>query len=173
MNKKLRYSMIHYGLCALIFFFIYILQSTPGFLEFWTFKPLLLAACPVSLAVFEQEYAGALFGAFAGALCDLNANTYFGFNAIMFMLCGLVVGLLCEYLTQRNLRNCVCFTAAFLVLICTINYFFQLGIYNYPNADFYWLKKTLGTVLPTLVLTPPVYGLFWLLHRHFEQYKEL
>ncbi len=173
MNKKLRYSVIHYGLCALAFFFIYILQSTPGFLEFWGFKPLPLAACVVSVAIFEQEYAGALFGAFAGALCDLTANTYFGFNAIMFMLCGLVVGLLCEYLTQRNLRNCVCFTAAFLVLLCSINYFFQLGIYNYPNSDFYWLKKTLATTLLTLVFTPAVYGMFAYFHSRFEKYKEL
>ena len=173
MNKKMRYSVMHYSLCALLFFFIYILQSTPGLLEFWGYKPLLLAACAVSVAILEQEYAGALLGAFAGMLCDLNANTYFGFNAIMFMLCGLTVGLLCEYLTQRNLRNCVAFTAVFLVVLCSANYFFQFGIYRYPDAGFFWLKRTLGTTLPTVVLTPVIYWIFSLLHRKFEKYKEL
>ena len=173
MNKKMRYSVMHYTLCALLFFFIYILQSTPGVLEFWGYKPLLLAACVVSVAILEQEYAGALLGAFAGMLCDLNANTYFGFNAIMFMLCGLTVGLLCEYLNQRNLRNFMVFTAVFLVVLCSINYFFQFGIYKYPDSGFFWLKRTLGTTLPTVVFTPVIYWIFGLLHRKFEQYKEL
>ena len=173
MNNKLRYSVMHYGLCAFIFFLLYILQSTPGLLEFWGYKPLLLAPCMVSLAMLEQEYAGALFGAFAGALCDLNANTYFGFNAMMFMVCGLVVGLLCEYLTQRNLRNGVLFTAAFLVILCSVNYFFQFGIYNYANSGLYWVKKTLGILLTTMLFTPFVYMVFSRLHISFEKYKEL
>jgi len=173
MNKKMRYSVMYYTLCVLLFFFIYILQSTPGFLEFWGYKPLLLAACTVSMAMLEQEYTGALFGAFAGMLCDLNANSYFGFNAVMFMLCGVTVGLLCEYLTQRNLRNCVLFTAIFLVIVCVVNYFFQFGIYNYPDAGFYWLKRTLGTTLPTVVFTPLIFWLFGAIHQKFEKYKEL
>ena len=158
MNKKMRYSVMHYTLCALLFFFIYILQSTPGFLEFWGYKPLLLAACTVSVAMLEQEYTGALFGAFAGMLCDLNANTYFGFNAIMFLLCGVTVGLL---------------TADFVVGLCLVNYFFQFGIYNYPDAGFYWLKRILGTALPTVAFTPLIYWLFGALHQRFEKYKEL
>jgi len=51
MNNKLRYSVMHYGLCAFFFFLLYILQSTPGLLEFWGYKPLLLAPCMVSLAM--------------------------------------------------------------------------------------------------------------------------
>ena len=173
MNNKLRYSVMHYGLCALIFFLIYILQSTPGVLELWGCKPLLLAPCVISVAMLEQEYPGALLGAFAGALCDLNANTYFCFNAMMFMVCGLVVGLLCEYLTQRNLRNCLWFTAAFLVVLCSVNHFFQIGIYNYANTGLYWFRKTAGTLLLTAVFIPFIYWLFAKLHKDFEKYKEL
>ena len=114
MNNKLRYSVMHYGLCVLIFFLLYILQSTPGMLEFWGYKPLLLAPCMISVAMLEQEYAGALFGAFAGALCDLNANTYFGFNAMMFMLCGLAVGLLCEYSCVERVFSFVFFLGVYL-----------------------------------------------------------
>lgn len=173
MNKKLRYRMLHYSLCGLLFFAAFILQSTPGFLEVGSFKPLLLAGCVVSVAIFEQEYAGALFGAFAGALCDLGANTYFGFNAMMFMFCGLAVGLLCEYLTQRNLRNCVLFSAIFLVFLCSVNYFFQLGIYRYENAGYHWLKATAGTTLFSVLFVPLSYWIFGALHRRFEKYKEL
>lgn len=173
MNKKMQYSVMHYALCALIFFFIYILQSTPGILEFWGYKPLPLAACVVAVAMLEHEYTGGLFGAFAGMLCDLNANTYFGFNAVMFLLCGVAVGLLCEYLTQRNMRNCVVFTAAFLVILCSVNYFFQFGIYSYSDAELFWLKRTLGTTLPTVVFTPLIYWGFGQIHKIFEKYKEL
>ena len=173
MNNKLRYSVMHYGLCVLIFFLLYILQSTPGMLEFWGYKPLLLAPCMISVAMLEQEYAGALFGAFAGALCDLNANTYFGFNAMMFMLCGLAVGLLCEYMTQRNLRNGVLFTAAFVVVLCSINHFFQIGVYRYPHTGLYWIKKTAGTLLTTAVFAPFIYMLFDKINKGFEKYKEL
>ena len=63
MNNKLRYTVMHYGLCAFIFFLLYILQSTPGVLNFWGYKPLLLAPCVISVAMLEQEYPGALFGA--------------------------------------------------------------------------------------------------------------
>ena len=173
MNNKLRYTVMHYGLCAFIFFLLYILQSTPGVLNFWGYKPLLLAPCVISVAMLEQEYPGALFGAFAGALCDLNANTYFGFNAMMFMVFGLAVGLLCEYLTQRNLRNALLFTAAFLVVVCSINHFFQIGIYGYDNTGMYWLSKTAVTLLCSIVFTPFIYWLFAKIHKDFEKYKEL
>lgn len=173
MNNKLRYSVCYYSLCGLIFFLAYLLQSIPGFLELGDgYKPLLLVGCVVSVAIFEKEYAGALFGVFAGALCDLNANTYFGFNAMMFMACGLAVGLLCEYLTQRNLRNCVCFAAVFLVLLCSVNFFFQMGIYKYEGAVVYWLKSTVGTTLFSLVFVPAFYWLFGKVHRRFEKYRE-
>ena len=173
MNKRMRFSILHYGIYMLLFYLIYILQSTPGFLEFWGYKPLLLAPCVVSVAMMEQEYIGGLFGALAGALCDIGANTYFGFNALMLLICGVAVGLLCEYLTQRNVRNCVLFTGATIGLVMVVNYFFQLGIYHYENASFYLLKKLAGVGLLTLVLTPLFFLLFSRLHSFFEARKQL
>lgn len=167
MNNKMKILVLQYGSYALLFYLIYILQATPGVLSFWGYKPLLLAPCVVSIAMLEQEYVGGLFGAFAGALCDLTSSGYFGFHAILFLLCGTAVGLLCEYLTQRNLRNCLWFTAALMLLVNIISYFFQFGIFHYPNAGLYWLWRLLGTTLPTLVLTPPV---FLLLRRLNDRY---
>lgn len=172
MNNKTKILALQYGFYALLFYLIYILQATPGVLSFWGHKPLLLAPCVVCVAMLEQELVGGLFGAFAGALCDLASNSYFGFHAILFLLCGTAVGLLCEYLTQRNLRNCIWFTAGLVAVTVIIGYFFQLGIYHYPGAGLYWLWRLLGTGLPTLAFTPLFYLLFSRLYSRFITRRE-
>ena len=52
-----------------IFVFLYVLQCTPGFLEIMEVKPILLIPAAITLAMFEGEFIGGLYGAFAGLLC--------------------------------------------------------------------------------------------------------
>jgi len=173
MNKKTRAAVLQYCLYVLLLFLAYILQTTPGFLQFGEYKPMLIMPVMVSIAMQEREFVGGLMGALAGALCDLTSNTYFGFNAAMLLVFGAVTGLLCEYLTQRNLRNCLLLTGLFLVLVSGANYFFQFGIWHYPDAGPRWILEILWTGLPTLVLAVPVFFLFRWLSARFAVMRQL
>ena len=59
--------------------FCYVLQTTPGFLQIFGVKPFLVIPAVIAIAMQEGEFTGALYGALGGMLCDMGANTFYGF----------------------------------------------------------------------------------------------
>ena len=79
--------------------FCYVLQTTPGFLQIFGVKPFLVIPAVIAIAMQEGEFTGALYGALGGMLCDMGANTFYGFYTLTLFLYGAAVGLALIYLT--------------------------------------------------------------------------
>ena len=62
------------------------LQTTPGLLQLGQAKPLFILPLCLAVAVYEGEFAGALFGAVSGLLWDYTAGRTMGMLALELLL---------------------------------------------------------------------------------------
>ena len=83
MTKLLRRKILKFSAYALVVFFAYIIQTTPGLFDFFGINPILVLPACICIAVYEGEFAGGLFGFFFGLFCDSTSETVFGFNALL------------------------------------------------------------------------------------------
>lgn len=168
MTKNLRTKIIKYTLYFLLLFFAYIIQSTPGLLDFYGAKAMLVIPVCVCVAVCEGEFAGGIFGFLAGLFCDSSATTVFGFNAFILTVVCAVIGLAAIYLFRRSPINvmlvgfCAVFARAFS------EFFFSYVLFGYSGLErfFYWelMPETVFTSLFVL----PYYFLIRYIHTRLE-----
>ena len=72
MTKYLRRKILKFFVYAVIVFASYVIQSTPGLFEFQGVSPMLVLPACICLAVYEGEFAGGLFGFFAGLFLSVR-----------------------------------------------------------------------------------------------------
>ena len=93
MTKYFRRKVIKFFTCFVIVFASYIIQTTPGLFEFFGIKPILVLPACICIAVFEGEFAGGLFGFFAGLLCDSASETVLASTRLFIFLFAFWQGL--------------------------------------------------------------------------------
>jgi len=147
-------AVMRYIAYVMVFFGLYLLQSTPGLLAVFGIKPNLLLAAAVCFAMVEGEFVGGLYGALAGALIDLANDGIFGFHALLLCVLCTLVGLGVIYLLQLSSGNALLLTAAVLLLCELLHYYFRYSIWNYDGSWRILLEDTLPGCLYTLILTP-------------------
>ena len=76
-SKSKRRSVIKWIIYTLLLFVFYGLQTAPGFFRFLDAQPLLTIPLVLSIAMFEHEIGGAVFGILAGFLWDMQQDTLF------------------------------------------------------------------------------------------------
>lgn len=69
----------------------YLLQTMPGFLTFFSAKPVWVAAVAVCVSMYEDVLPSAVFCAIAGLLWDISSDRLFGFNGVILLVCGVAV----------------------------------------------------------------------------------
>ena len=74
---------------ALLLLLLYTMQTTPGLFGIAGVRPALVAPAALAIAIYENELAGAIYGAVAGLMWDLSAMRLSGFNGVI--LCVLCV----------------------------------------------------------------------------------
>ena len=67
-RKRSRSQLLKWGCYELALFVCAALQTTPGLFQLGQAKPLLVLPLCLAVAVFEGEFAGALFGTVGGLL---------------------------------------------------------------------------------------------------------
>lgn len=84
-------------------FLVYVLQSTPALIpEIFGEKPMLVAICAVSIALFEGDVTGMWFGLGAGLLLDTGSTAPFGFYGLILLAVCFGCGTLVMYLMRNN-----------------------------------------------------------------------
>ena len=87
-QKQKRLFIIKNIIYTLLMLCCYILQETPGLLEFFGVRLMLIIAMVVCIAMFEGEFFGGIYGLFAGILCDTAAFHFFGIASVLFLILG-------------------------------------------------------------------------------------
>ena len=81
------------------------LQTTPGLLQLGQAKPLFILPLCLAVAVYEGEFAGALFGAVSGLLWDYTAGRTVGMLALELLLLCFALSVLVQVYLQGSTWN--------------------------------------------------------------------
>ena len=168
MTKYLRRKIAKFSVYALIVFAAYILQTTPGFLDFYGIKPILVLPACICIAVYEGEFAGGLFGFFFGIFCDSASETILGFNALLFLLFCVTTGLVTIYFFRRSTLNILLICLGTVFLRSALEYFFGFILYGYENLTSFFYTEIATQVVFSSVFFLPIALLFKWLHKKFE-----
>ena len=168
MIKRLRTKIIKYALYFLLLFFAYIIQATPGLLDYYGAKAMLVIPVCVCIAVCEGELAGGIFGFLAGLFCDSSASTVFGFNAFVLTAFCAGIGLAAIYLFRRSSINVMLVGFGTIFARAFGEYFFSYMLYGYENIRgfFYW--ELMPEAVFTSLFILPYYFLIKYIHTRLE-----
>ena len=167
MNSTARKNIAKHIVLVFLFLILYILQSVPHLFEISGVTPYLTVSAAVAVAMFEGEFAGGIYGAVAGLLCDINGIMPFGFNGFIISVCCVSSGLLIIYLMRCNIFTFVLFEVFALMLRGCVEYFFAFGMWDYPDAPLVFFSRTLPVVIYSAAAGIPLFFLVRFLHWKF------
>lgn len=153
-------NVIKYLLLSLLFLLLFLLQFTPGFFpKFGRVSAYLIVPAIVSIALFERETVGTIFGLVGGMMWDFVSAEIDGFHALILMATGCICGLLIDYLMRNNL-----FSGFFVTLAATFAHiffywFFFIAMRGYAGSWYALGCIYLPSVLYTMVFFVPIYYL--------------
>lgn len=167
-RRRSRSQILKWSFYTLALFLFAALQTIPGFLQFGQAKPMLLLPFCLAVAVFEGEFAGALFGALGGLLWDYTAGRTIGMLALELLLICFAVAVLVQYYLQSAPGNFAVISTAAALLLLSVDWLFFYFMPGYSNAALRYLVF----VLPSAALTIP-FSLpsFLLVRKIHEEYK--
>ena len=165
-NKGIAFKYICYGL---FIFLIFILQSTPYFLEIWEIKPNLLYLAAVSAAMYEGEFAGGIIGMLVGMLCDYSSYPIHGFNAMLLLICCTSIGWAVVYFMKNSKINAAIFSSASLLIRGLLEYYFVYAIWKYENSEIILYRHILPTVFYSVLFTLPIFFIIGKIHNYFTE----
>ena len=158
-----------YLIYALLLLLLYVLQTTPRLFEIFEVKPMLVVPAAIAMAMHEGEFAGGIYAAFAGLLCDMGGFGLFGFNGIIFLISGVAAGLLVIYMMRCNVVSCVLFVLIAMLARGGIYYTFAFGIWNYEYAWRIFVFQILPTIIYTAISAIPIYYIFRAVNGKFKR----
>ena len=173
-NNKSKGKAIKYILYFAIIFILFILETTPTFLSINGIKPNFLYPCLISIAMVEDEFVGGIFGVIIGLFCDYATySSSFGFNTILLLIVGVLVGLLTVFLIKNNKLNAFLFTISLFVIRFSLEYFFVYYIWNYENSYMIITEQFLPITIYSSIFSVPIYLLFKKIHTKIKEKFDL
>lgn len=168
MTKYFRRKVLKYFTYALIVFFAYIIQTTPGLFDFFGIKPILVLPACICIAVYEGEFAGGLFGFFFGLFCDSTSETIFGFNALIFLVFCVIAGLSTIYIFRRSVMNVMLLCLGAVFLRSCLEFYFNFVLFEYENLTAFFYTEIGPQIVLTSIFSFPFCLAFRGLNRKFE-----
>ena len=122
----------------------------------------------LAVAVFEGEFAGAVFGAVCGLMWDWLAGRTVGMLALELLLLCFAVSAVVQLYFKNSAANFALIASAAALLVLTLDWLFFYYMPGYSGAASRWL----WFVLPTAALSVPVcFPLFGVVRRIHEEFK--
>lgn len=151
-----RYRAIKWGAFIFTLLIFYVIMRA-GIFGAW--QPVLLIPLCVAVSMYEDELASCIYALFCGYMIDIACGFIFGFSAVWLMAVCVGASLLVRNLIRVNLFNfCVIALTAILIEF-SMDYLFNVVIWNVPKGEVILLVSIIPTAIATLVLSPAVYYL--------------
>lgn len=163
-RKRSRSLLMKWGCYVLALFVCAALQTTPGLFQLGQAKPLLLLPLCLAVAVYEGEFAGALFGSVCGLLWDYTAGRTVGMLALELLLLCFAVSVLVQLYLQATPANFTAIGAVAALAVLSLDWLFFYYMPGYSAA----VQRYVTFVLPSTALTIPVALLLFLLVRRIN-----
>ena len=145
-RKRRRSQLYKWGLYVLLLLACTVLQTIPGFLQFGQAKPVFLLPLALAVAVCEDEFSGALFGAVCGLMWDYTAGRTAGLLALALMGLSFGLSVASQLYLKLTSTNFALLTAGALWLVLSSDFLFYYAMPGYSNM----LERYIGYVPLTI-----------------------
>ena len=167
-RKRSRGQIVKWICYALLGLLCAVLQTTPGLFQFGAAKPLWLLPLALAVAVFEGEFAGALFGVVCGLMWDYTAGRTVGMLALELMVLCFLLSAVMQLYFKASVPNFLLLGGACALLVLTLDWLFFYYMPGYTGAALRYVTF----VLPSAALTIPAALLaFWLVQRIHDGFR--
>ena len=156
-RMRSRSQILKWACYAVALFVCAALQTTPGLFQLGQAKPLFILPLCLAVAVYEGEFAGALFGAVSGLLWDYTAGRTVGMLALELMILCFGVSVVVQLYLKDTPSNFVLLAVVCALLVLSADWLFFYYMPGYAGAG----ERFLWVVLPSALMTAPG---SWLLH---------
>ncbi len=149
-RKRLAQQLIY---IAMVLFFYVIMRA--GIFGAW--QPVLIIPLATAVAMHRDELAACVFALFCGYMTDIACGFVFGFSAVWLMTVCVGAALLVRNLIRVNIVNFLIITAAAILLEFSMDYLFNVLLWNIPRGDVILTVSVIPTAAATAVMSPAVY----------------
>lgn len=148
-SRRNRILFFRWGGYTVLLFLAAVLQTMPGFLNFWGVKPVFILPLCLAVAVYEEEVDAAFFGIFCGLVWDFTGPRTVGLMAFSLLIACYTVSLVTRIYFRVTPLNfaAVCLVVAFVIL--SVDFLFSYAMRGYSLA---W-SRYCTRVLPMVLLT--------------------
>ena len=169
-KKKTRYQWILY--IALLFFIMLLETTLLPYLKIFGATPMYLLPYAIgAIAMFEGAYGGAVAGLAAGLISDAMLPVADGFYTVVYVLCGVFVAFLSEFVFWRNYAATLLYGAVIVLLTRLFYYVVFFLIYGETNILMV-LTSLPAELLASAVVTPLIYPVICGISRRFHVEEE-
>lgn len=147
---------IKWGVFSLLALVLYLIQVTPGFLQFGMVKPAALCCLPLLVALYEDVFGSAVFGCLCGLLWDTSAGVPFGFFGLFLLVFCVLISLFVRRYLRINTLTAALVTALGVGFTLFMNYLFLYALWGYSGMPQLFVKSLIPTVLISLPFFLPV-----------------
>lgn len=167
-RKRSSSQIFKWGCYTLLMLLCTVLQTTPGLFQFGAAKPLWLLPLALAVAVFEGEFAGALFGAVCGLMWDYTAGRTVGMLALELMVLCFLLSAVMQLYFKVSVPNFLLCGGVCALLVLSLDWLFFYEMPGYSGT----LRRYLWVVLPSAAMSLPVcWLLFGWVRRIWEEFK--
>lgn len=156
--RKIKRSQIYLILLVALLLHLTLLNH----IKIYGAKPDLILLCVVFFGLFLGPGAGLESGAFAGILCDMFTLDFFGINALVYGLSGLVAGLLGDKVFKESKRTEFAIVFFFTVFSMTLHFIIVSILSRSIGLTFfeYFFTSMLPSGLYTALVSVPIFVKF-------------
>ena len=148
---------LHYTAFGIVLFVAFILQYSFPMIKIFGISPLPVIPVFVCAAMIDGDLAGSMFGLFAGILCDTNSAYGACYHAILYLITGLVCGLLITHLMQNNLISAIVLNFGAITFNLLFNWMVSVVFIGRGNPFPMLVTDLLPMLAYTMVLSIPIY----------------
>ena len=139
-------QVLQWGLFAVLILLCYLAETSGSYV-----KPLLLIPVSLCIASHTGELQAMTAGAACGLLLDLSCGKLPGCNAMILVICCVIVSLLYRYVLRQKLLNML-----FLTAVCTfvqggLDYVLYYAVWGHEDVFLVWQKLILPSCLMTVI----------------------
>lgn len=147
-------------LYATVLLFFYLWLSNPLIKGFC---PLLLIPLATAVAMFEGEFAAAVFGVFCGLMMDIASGAMAGFSSLWLLATCPVISLLSQFYIKRNLLSHFVLNLSVSGIMGFLDFLFRHWVWEGAESGISFARSILPAYLGAVVGAVPVYLLIWLI----------
>lgn len=164
-------KILKYTLLSLCVFVLYILQGTPGLLQIFGIKPVLIIPFCINLAMLEEEEYTLAVYIIAGLLMELSAGRIVGMYTIPLIIACTVCTIMVKFIFQPNYRNTVALSFICTLAILTFDFFFGYILRGYRGVLILYLKNVILASAYSVAFSVPYYKLITAIQHRFVKFN--